>query len=318
MSIIVINFIISIKRILSVLIKNKNKIKYIFSLFLILFLLDQNDSYINQLFKDILNKKKIFTFWEPHEKIPGYIRLCIETWKKNLPEYEIIILDYKSLKNYLSETLLSKIICKNMSIAKQADAIRVALLKIYGGIWMDADTIIINGEFLKGLENFELAMIGKGNVQNIGFIFSRINSTILNDWLKIIIIRVNKFKQTIKKVNFQNELKNFYTWNYLGNGIIDCILTNVSATKFKRINRDEINALPEIKYFNNSSFSSIRRYIYFYFQKRDLQSILNNSKSILLLHNSWSPSKYKKMSQQEFLKQDILLSRLLKHILNKY
>ena len=166
MPIIVINIIISIKKILSDLIKYKNKIKYIFSLFLILFLLAQNDSYINQLFKDILNKKKIFTFWEPHEKIPGYIRLCIETWKKNLPEYEIIILDYKSLKNYISETLLSKIICKNMSIAKQADAIRVALLKIYGGIWMDADTIIINGEFLKGLENFELAMIGKSNAQN--------------------------------------------------------------------------------------------------------------------------------------------------------
>ena len=205
-----------------------------------------------------------------------------------------------------------------MSIAKQADAIRVALLKIYGGIWMDADTIIINGEFLKGLENFELAMIGKGNAQHIGFIFSRINSTILNDWLKIIILRVNKFKQTIKKMNFQNELKKFYTWSYLGNGIIDNILTNVSAAKFKRINRDEINAFPEIKYFDNTSFSSIRRYIYFYFQKRDLQTVLNNSKSILLLHNSWSPSKYKKMSQQEFLKQDILLSRLLKHILNKY
>lgn len=318
MPIIVFNFINSKKKILSVLIKNKNKIEYIFSLFLVLFFIYQKDSYINQLPKDILNNKKIFTFWEPQEKIPGYIRLCIETWKKNLPEYEIIILDYKSLKNYISETLLSKIICKNMSIAKQADAIRVALLKIYGGIWMDSDTIIINGEFLKGLENFELAMIGKGNMQHIGFIFSHINSTILKDWLKIIIIRVNKFKQTIKNLNFQNELKRFYTWDYLGNGIIDRILTNISATKFKRINKDEINALPEIKYFKNSSFSPIRKYTLFYFQKRDIQLVLNNSKSILLLHNSWSPSKYKKMSRQEFLKQDILLSRLLKYILNKY
>ena len=61
-----------------------------------------------------------------------------------------------------------------MTLANQADAIRVALLKIYGGIWMDADTIIINGKFLKVLENFELAMIGKDKIQYIGFIFSRI------------------------------------------------------------------------------------------------------------------------------------------------
>ena len=36
-----------------------------------------------------------------------------------------------------------------MSLPIQADAIRVALLKKYGGIWMDADTIITSGEFLK-------------------------------------------------------------------------------------------------------------------------------------------------------------------------
>ena len=34
-----------------------------------------------------------------------------------------------------------------MTLANQADTIGVALLKIYGEIWMDTDTIIINGDF---------------------------------------------------------------------------------------------------------------------------------------------------------------------------
>ena len=40
------------------------------------------------------NKRKTrkFNFWEPRQKIPGYIQLCLNTWKKFLPEYEIIIL----------------------------------------------------------------------------------------------------------------------------------------------------------------------------------------------------------------------------------
>ena len=34
------------------------------------------------------DKKYIFTFWEPKSKIPAYIQLCMDTWKKFLPEYE--------------------------------------------------------------------------------------------------------------------------------------------------------------------------------------------------------------------------------------
>ena len=54
-----------------------------------------------------------------------------------------------------------------MALPIQADAVRVALLKKYGGIWMDADTIITNGEFLKNFEKYDLVMIGKNNTQHI-------------------------------------------------------------------------------------------------------------------------------------------------------
>ena len=35
-----------------------------------------------------------------------------------------------------------------------------------------------------------------------------------------------------------------------------------------------------------------------------------------MLHNSWTPRKYKKMTEKEFLNQNIMLARLIKRLLN--
>lgn len=29
----------------------------------------------------MINDKTIWTFWESKDKMPGYVKLCIETWK---------------------------------------------------------------------------------------------------------------------------------------------------------------------------------------------------------------------------------------------
>ena len=52
-----------------------------------------------------------------------------------------------------------------MTLPIQADAIRVALLKKYGGIWMDLDIILTNGDFLQKLKKFELVMLGEDKSQ---------------------------------------------------------------------------------------------------------------------------------------------------------
>ena len=52
--------------------------------------------------------KRIFTFWEPIDNMPEYISLCIETWKKFLPEYEIVLLDYNNLDKWLGTNYYDK------------------------------------------------------------------------------------------------------------------------------------------------------------------------------------------------------------------
>lgn len=290
---------------------------------IILFIYKIHFIYLSKLKKEDWGNKIIFTFWEPHEKIPGYLLLCIKTWKKFLPDYNIKILDYKSVRNYLGETLFSKIVCKNMTLPIQVDAIRVALLKKFGGIWMDVDTIILNGEFLNEFKDYELIMFGdqKTKTQNIGFIYSVNYSYVINKWFEQIINNIRLYKEImIKKganFKFKNHWKRVTSWNFLGNGIVDRILKNVTDKQFLRLDRDKINALPEIHFFKDSKMNLIQKYQQLYFQKRDPQIILNKSKSIIMLHNSWTPFQYKAMSATNFLNQDILLSKLLFYILNK-
>ena len=77
-----------------------------------------------------------------------------------------------------------------------------------------------------------------------------------------------------------------------------------------------MNAFPEITFFGNTSLRAQKRYKLFYYRKRDPKIVLNNAKGIIMLHNSWTPLKYKTMSEIQFLKEDILLPRLLSKILN--
>ena len=91
---------------------------------------------------------------------------CIETWKKFLPEYEIKLLDYQGVINYIGEDIFSNIICKNMTLPIQADAIRIALMKQYGGIWMDADTIITSPNFLQLFQGYDLGFFGNSQHKN--------------------------------------------------------------------------------------------------------------------------------------------------------
>ena len=283
------------------------------ALFIILFIIIKKDHRASKeiLSVEYMRKKFIFTFWEPKGNIPGYLRLCIKTWKKFLSDFEVIILDYETVKEYLGEVLYSQILFKNMPIAVQSDAIRIAILNKYGGIWIDTDTIILNNELLTKFNNYELAMIREGNTNYhyIGFIYKQIIHRV--EIYKY--IYANKTDIKISKYFY----KSYKSLRYLGNKIINNLLKNITGNQFFSLKNIELNALPERSIYKNPlNLSDRQRYIEFYFKKRNPEIILNNSKEIILLHNSWTPIEYKKMKEKEFLKQDILMSFLIKKVLN--
>lgn len=80
----------------------------------------------------------IWAFWTG-PKCPDLIQRCFANWREMCPDFDIRILDEQSVLQYV-DAIPPQL---NGAIApKRADWIRVELLARYGGIWVDASTIL--------------------------------------------------------------------------------------------------------------------------------------------------------------------------------
>lgn len=87
--------------------------------------------------------RNIFTYWENKNgrtEPYSHIKLCFETMQKHFKNYNFVILTPETIKKYLPEMRSD---LNNLMIAQKVDYYRVALLSKYGGIWIDADTIVL-------------------------------------------------------------------------------------------------------------------------------------------------------------------------------
>jgi len=261
-----------------------NKIFKLITIIFLLFIYLYKNNIIQflKLYNESGKTKIIFSFWEPRDRMPGYLTLCIKTWKKFLPNYQINILDFNSAKTYLGESLFKNIYCEDLYLHTQVDAIRVALLKKYGGIWMDADTIVLNGDIFNKLKDFELIMFGSetSKIQNIGFIYASDNSIVIKEWLEEIIKKIKLYKKIKIESKNNSVIKNYLMKFNVGNHIVDNILKKNKGKQFLRIDRSVINPFPEHEIIKNNSLKAFGKYRALYFQKGDPQLILRKSKSI--------------------------------------
>jgi mannosyltransferase OCH1-like enzyme len=271
----------------------------------------------------ILNR--IFTFWEPRENLPPYLNLCMRTWSKFLPEYEIVFLNYSNLGEWLGEIFFDEVLYKKFSLPQQADAMRCALLRKHGGLWFDVDTVVTSPKIRNLLKiEAEFALIGT----HIGFIFAQKEASVLQVWERNIkrnlflykhYYKSNKFARLIFRLcrrRSRRYVSRMGKWDFLGNFPLSKALRHADDKSFRSIDRMSINALPELKEMDVNNIDLIERYRSFYFDNDYSDNILKGERGIIMLHNSWTPDGYKKMTEQEFLAQDITLSRLLRKILD--
>jgi hypothetical protein len=258
-------------------------------------------------------EKRIFTFWEPRTSIPGYLKLCMLTWKKFLPEYEVVMLDYANLDQWLGKNCYDKSLYENFTLPKQADAVRCAVLNRWGGVWFDTDTIVTSDKIHDLLcSDAAFTLLGT----HIGFIIAQKHAVILRIWERAAKLKVNLYKYYHKNLRFFHKFpmaQRMERWDFLGNSILKWPLRVVGGTAFKSIDKIAVNAFPEL----NRDFGSLsleENYVAFYFGNNPVDAASRDG-GIICLHNSWTPELYKSMSAAEFLRQNITLSRILKSIL---
>lgn len=87
--------------------------------------------------------KKIWTYWDNPDRIPKTVKMCMESWKKYNPEYEIILLTKQNFKGYvIIPEEISKHQSFNDSPQRFSDLIRLWTLAEHGGVWIDASTLL--------------------------------------------------------------------------------------------------------------------------------------------------------------------------------
>ena len=143
---------------------------YIITLIIFLIFYLFNNLLNNENFSNIQKKDKIiWTYWEtlPGKKKPGYIDLCINSIKFNCEKcFDIIVLNENSIYNYLPE--IKDIDFSKLNLPQKVDYYRYSLLEKYGGVWIDADILVIKCicPFYKKLENYDYVGFGCGYEQN--------------------------------------------------------------------------------------------------------------------------------------------------------
>ncbi len=77
----------------------------------------------------------IYTYWH-NENIPTFINKCINSWKRHNPSYDIIIINKNNINKYIPFDIYKLKFAK--SNQQVADFIRIYVLSVNGGIWLDA------------------------------------------------------------------------------------------------------------------------------------------------------------------------------------
>jgi len=83
--------------------------------------------------------KIIWAYWN-NNTLPEFIKMCVGTWRKHNPDFEINVITPKTLSKYVDINV--KRIHWNDCPAREADIIRAFVIEKYGGFWSDASIIM--------------------------------------------------------------------------------------------------------------------------------------------------------------------------------
>lgn len=253
---------------------------------------------------------QIFTYWvnQNNQQAPIYIRMCIKTWEKFIPDIKLVVINEKNVSEYLADDIDPESFNK-LSLPQQSDVVSVAVLSKLGGIFIDADTIMTKDITHNILDKKRDVFYSFGypdqNAIHLAIMWCmEKNNPILVEWY-----------QTIKSK--MKDLPTFIKWDYVGNSIIKEILNSKKyKDNFEILDRSSSGNIIESVF--RPSVDSVKAYTEFWFGSEITppEEIINKAKiGAISLHNSWTPYDFKRKSIEDVINSNNTLSILLCYLL---
>lgn len=102
--------------------------------------------YRNGLQKSSRIPNILWTYWHD-DQLPPIIEYCISTWRKFNPTYDIRVVNASNIHRYVRNFSLKKFVHavdgdgNITSFARYSDYVRLNVVPVYGGLWLDASTM---------------------------------------------------------------------------------------------------------------------------------------------------------------------------------
>lgn len=274
--------------------------------------------------------------------MPPYLSLCMESWRRHLGDWEIVLLDHSNARDYIRDGVFDKDAWDALlqfDLQVQKDAIQAAVLLEQGGIFMDVDTLVTGdiSQVVRCLRRAEVVMFDR----HLAFVAAQKGARLLTLWLR----GVQRRLADVRKIGMSDEA---YSWNHLGNGPLDVAIAEACSTPAHNARSKQMTRLRsesrglraprgtvtmgraplevlsrtlngfilEASHYCGDGRRAAEQYRSFWFEDTvDLERALAGCGSLIGLHNSWTPQWYKLLSVSEVLAHNCLLSRTLRHLL---
>ncbi|KAJ3095419.1 hypothetical protein HDU97_006933 [Phlyctochytrium planicorne] len=89
--------------------------------------------------------KKIWTFWDGDDELPWIIEAMTKGWKHFNPDFEVVVMRPRNLKRYVRGPLPKNFGDPATTRQQRANWIRLNVLTMHGGFWIDASTVLTGG-----------------------------------------------------------------------------------------------------------------------------------------------------------------------------
>lgn len=209
------------------------------------------------------DSKIIWQYWHQGiENAPEIIKKCVESVKKYHPEYQINILSFDTIKDYVEipqkfYTLLEQ---KKIPIAIFSDILRLNLLSKYGGMWIDS-TIFLTGRIPDDILNSDFFVFKKNpknNVSRNAMSCFFIKSSSNNIWLHLI----------------KNSLKEYWDEN---NYLINYFIFEHIATILACANEELMKKWEEIPYHKMENTGLLQKILFEEFNQEKYNEIISKT-----------------------------------------
>jgi len=281
---------------------------------------------------------KIFAYWDKPNSIPAYLQLCLATWQAYGGIDKVCLITDANLNDWIAEGTLDVQALQQYPVAQRKDAIEIAVLARYGGLFLDVDTICTASPsaIIQALEGSEIALYGF----HLAVVAARPDSEITSRWLELLqqTLTVPR-EQLIASCGNSHFMLGNYTFGLLrdelatGKPAVPGELNTRPGELIKKIRRhwvlktkgrhliSQINPrksgfIAEQDYCGKEKLNAVEGYKNFWFsEKLPICVASNNGGSLIGLHHTWTPARYSAMGFEELAEDQALLSRVLKELL---